>query len=92
MGTIFALYYRLHSYWRSFKVYTSELAPQRVIPGSVDPYQRVLLAFLGVLLYVSNESSYWASPKATNYDSRQRILGYFLGRTKLWDEEIEYKI
>ena len=66
--------------WRSSSLlHTFPLASSRSLPGRADTYCCVLLAILGLLLYVSNESSYWTGTQTTNNDRNKRVLEPILG-------------
>ena len=68
-----------NNWWSSSHLHTYSLASSRSLPGRADTHCCVLLAILGMLLYVSNESSYWASTQSTNNDCNKRVLEPILG-------------
>ena len=68
-----------NNWWSSSHLHTYPLASSRSLPGRADTHCCVLLAILGLLLYVSNESSYWASTQSTNNDCNKRVLEPILG-------------
>ena len=62
LGSICDIYALLRGHsGPSTKVYTATLGQQRIVSGHIEAHQCMLLPFLGVLLHVSNEPSYWAN-------------------------------